>query len=68
MRAAKEAWFQHKAVEAEMGMAWCDSPEEQQQRWRQRFTKIVNIQSEFSVEENWRELGRGRTWVAKSVK
>ena len=29
----------------------CSSPEAQQQRWRQHFTKVLNIQSEFSAEE-----------------
>ena len=84
VRAAKDAWFQRKAMEAERGrhggkLVWCcirdiqrgrrglvpvrtatvrdeegnvcDSPEEQQQRWRRHFTKILNIQSEFSAEE-----------------
>jgi hypothetical protein len=29
----------------------CSTPEEQQQRWRRHFTKILNITSEFSMEE-----------------
>ena len=29
----------------------CDTPELQQQRWRRHFTKILNLQSEFSMEE-----------------
>ena len=29
----------------------CNTPEMQQQRWRRHFTKILNLQSEFSVEE-----------------
>ena len=32
----------------------CTTSEAQQQRWRRHFTKILNIQSEFDVEE----LGR----------
>ena len=29
----------------------CNTPEMQQQRWRRHFTKILNLQSEFSMEE-----------------
>ena len=29
----------------------CSSSEEQQGRWRRHFTKILNIQSEFSIDE-----------------
>ena len=38
------------AVRGEDGSV-CSSPEAQQQRWRQHFTKVLNIQSEFSAEE-----------------
>ena len=38
------------AVREEDGSV-CSSPEAQQQRWRQHFTKVLNIQSEFSIEE-----------------
>ena len=84
LRAAKDAWFQRKAAEAERGrhggrLVWrcirdiqrsrrglvpvwsaavrdedgsvCSSPEAQQQRWRQYFTEVLNIRSEFSAEE-----------------
>ena len=29
----------------------CDTPESQQQRWREHFTKVLNLQSEFDVAE-----------------
>ena len=29
----------------------CNTPESQQQRWRRHFTNVLNLQSEFSVEE-----------------
>ena len=29
----------------------CSFPEAQQQRWRQHFAKVLNIQCEFSAEE-----------------
>ena len=29
----------------------CNTPELQQQRWRRHFTKILNLQSEFSIKE-----------------
>ena len=41
----------------------CDSPEEQQQRWRRHFTKILNIQSGFRVEE----LERVRHSLARAL-
>ena len=84
VRAAKDAWFQRKALEAERGrnggkLVWrcirdiqrgrrglvpvkaavvkdedgntCTTSKVQQERWRRHFTKILNIQSGFDVEE-----------------
>ena len=85
VRAAKDAWFQRKVLEAERGknggkLVWCcirdiqrgrrglvpvktevgkdedgntcTTAKAQQERWRRHFTKILNIQSGFDVEES----------------
>ena len=36
----------------------CNTPEQQQQRWRRHFDKFLNIQSEFDDGESCKKLGR----------